>query len=56
MQGWTVFHLASKISCGDYYEWGDDFCVFTRLLKCDARLSYTDAKVGRDLCLPQHLA
>lgn len=42
MQGWTVFHLASKIAYGDCYEW-----VFTRLLKCDAKLNYTDAEVGR---------
>ena len=56
MQGWTVFHLASKITSGDFNEWGDDFCVFTQLLKCDAKLSYTDAEVGRHLCLRQHLA
>ena len=42
MQGWTLFHLASKTAT--YQEWNND-SVFESLLTCKVKLSYTDAEV-----------
>ncbi|KAL3148621.1 hypothetical protein ABBQ38_014046 [Trebouxia sp. C0009 RCD-2024] len=47
-QGWTVFHLLSKLATHHRHSWRHRECSLMTLLECQVKLSFTDAEGHTD--------